>query len=261
MKPMLYEVVQNNLEVQKALTRLAGAESDYYRKLSTYVLYHPNSRILIKLPRSLRKLALLFEIREILPVSIRLEVENLYHQKMAHISKEELVQLSKLTRYLTGVGDHRFITGRAPELILEGLDEIRLSIKQPSRPKRTQRFRGYKDGRGSSSEQSRKDSFARRWADRIALREKQYLYNEAAKAEIAAAEVILARERSGESAQAIGGNPSAAQENAEELCLLRDASQSTGSCEHFEECRRNSLLRMAHALDPSCSSCSLVSKR
>lgn len=255
-------LVENNPSVQSRLSILRAVESEMYRKLSTYVGAHPRlPEVVWKIPRKLRKLQLLFEIRKQLPWVLRLQVEQEYESKMSHIDKEQLTQLSALTRHLNDSTDDRFLKGRVPELLLEALEDCWCKYRFPKKPRRQQRRRGYSDGSGSSSEQIRQDSSARRDADLSGRMEKKYLYESLVLSELSAAEVILARERSGESAQAISGNPSAAQEQTEEFRLLLDASQSTPDCGYYERCSRNRLFREFRASSGSCSGCPLVSKQ
>ena len=259
MKFFVEQAIKNNLKLVSQLESLASVEERLYRTLSTSSVSHPQQTLRIKLPRNLRKLAILFEIREVLSVGVRVEVEQQYDSKMAHISSEELVQLSKLTCYLENpIASARWIQGRLPQLILESLEEIRISIRSPRSPKRLVRRRGYTDGSGQSTEQSRLDRSARTQADEAGRSEKKYLYNELTRNQIAAAEVILARERSGESAQAIGERPSAAQQQVVEISDRLDASQSTGPCEDRWFCVERLKSHDFHVPGPSCSSCPLV---
>lgn len=222
----LAQFVKNNSpEILGRLKVLTDVELEFHRKLSTNVGYHPGRSLRIKLPRSLRKMFVLFEIRELLPTSLRMEVEEVWDHMVSHFEITQLSQLSKIENYLSGSND-RFLRSRFIELITFALEEVKYSLRDPRSPKRRQRPRGYTDGRGSSSENSRVQLSARLRANREARERKQYLYKEATKAELAAASLILARERTGDDPQTISGQPSAAQSRAEELRLLSDAARS-----------------------------------
>jgi hypothetical protein len=242
---VVIQLLQNNEVLRARLLQLENSELRVHSRLSTSSLYHPGQSIRIKVPRKIRSIYLLFEIKEYLPVTLRIEVEKYYSDMMRHLSKFELLQLEKLRLHLTQNSNSRFIQGRLPELMLQALEECRFQIILPRTPKRKERPRGYNDGSGSWTLNSSTENSARRSADQAAVLQKENLYQEMTMAELSAAEVILQRERLGEDSSSISGSPAAVQTDAKELRDMLDAVESSESHESKKNGGFESLLRAA----------------
>jgi hypothetical protein len=251
------QLVKNNLYklIIDRFSSLSSKEEELYLRLSTTAPYHPRRALHVKLPKTLRKLWALWVRREQLPARVRIEIERTFEAKVAKSSPSELQQLAKLNSYLEPPRNERFLNGRFNELLLKSLLEVQIYLSDPKRPKRKVRRRGYRDGRGSGKANSLSERKARIEAEEIARREKQYLYLEARDRELAAAEMILMRERTGESAQAISAEPSAAQEAAESARILSDAFEVTPPVVQKEKEKRGNsglefLLNAARSVAP-----------
>jgi hypothetical protein len=251
------QLIQNNLKVRRRLSQLANAERRCHRTLSTHVGYHPGTVIRIKVPRSLRKLTLLFVCKEQLPVTLQLEVQERWDSMVRHSDYVSLVQVDKIRTHLKDPTS-RWTKGRGAELLLQALEECVFIIQPPKSPKRTTRPRGYTDGRGSSTDHHRITLSARRKAAEEFLQSKQNLYREYTRAQLNAATEILLRESIGENTTTLQRERSAAQAYADELNVLADTSQSTESCEMIKQCEGNPLVLASHVPDSSCSGCPLL---
>lgn len=219
-------LIENNQGLSSRVERLTRTELRLHSQLSQTVLYHPQRTIVVKLPKKLRQIVLLFEVRQLLPTTVRIEVEEVYFKTISHLSSEQLVCCENLRRYESECND-RFLKGRGCQLLSSALDGIRILFRDPKPAKRKVRRRGYTDGKVSGSAEEHKALTVRLKVLEEALQEKKYLYQELTRSELAAAEVILARERTGESAQAISGNPTAAQQHAEEMQQMYDVATDT----------------------------------
>jgi len=198
-----YEIIANSPVIARELRRLARLEKQLQARLSPQSLYHPGLRIGIKFPtRKMRDYVILWEAREFLPITIRLEVENLFARNSKLHWKEREILLSFRDKFLVEQ-DARFLNGRAKERLIWLLQNIRINLIYPKKPKTIQRPRGYKD-HGSMRKE---DVSARLAADQRGFREeaeRNQCYNDRAD-QLTRATEILELERQGVPVNVIQG--------------------------------------------------------
>lgn len=142
---LYHEIIANSPVIARELRRLASLEEQLQARLSPQSLYHPGLRIGIKFPsRKMRDYVILWEARQFLPITIRLEVENLFARHSKLHWKEREILLSFRDKFLVKQ-DARFLNGRAKERLIWLLQNIRINLIFPKKPKTVQRPRGYKD--------------------------------------------------------------------------------------------------------------------
>lgn len=175
----------------------------------------PNLVYFVKLPTSLREIVYLYEIRELLPVTIRVSVEDRFVSlisKLVGRDGNQLAVINHLRDKIRECSDPRWIDGRATVEVLKSLKGIRLNLIQPRKPKKTQRRRGYAD-HGSRAEISQ---VARRQAAAAAAaeEERQNFEQTLTNYQLTLATELLAAERRGadpaecgEAGRALLGDP------------------------------------------------------
>lgn len=209
------------------LQQLYTIEMKLSTHLSTNALEHPNTVIGIKLPSArMRDLYLLWSIREMLPVYIRMEVEIQWETRYPKLQAGSLVGLTNYRDRFVVQPDLRFLNGRARERLLWLLKVVRVNLIRARKPKTANRIRGYRD-KGTLVEAS---ISARRESNRAGASQEETdsLPERFSAWQLACATDLLERERLGE-------DPERNQENwsnpvTQSLPFQREAQPYLQSC-------------------------------
>lgn len=203
--PDWYRIVLADEAISTRLSQLGTLELKLSTHLSTNALEHPNTVIGVKLPTGrIRDLYLLWSIRTLLPVYIRMEVEVQWETRYPKLQVGSLVGLTNYRDRFVVQPDLRFLNGRAKERLLWLINQIRVNLIQPRKPKSSNRIRGYRD-KGTLVEAS---VTARRESNRAgaALEETDSLPARFTAWQLACATDLLEREATGEDPERIQEN-------------------------------------------------------
>lgn len=229
-------LIRSYTPISHRLSTLEKVESSIHTRLSSQVGQHPLRRVSIKLPKSSRDIAYLWSIRELLPVTIRVEVENVYFKRVATLQGRDSIQLGRILQLVDTISSYsnpRFLEGRAKVEVSRILDSIQLNLVDPKSPKQTQRKRGYSD-HGSRAED---DVRARRSANVVGAmwEESDNVRLKARDAQLTFATEILEAERRGDLPEALAGSRA----RLEATELIHDAQMDADlcPCSFKDDCR------------------------
>lgn len=168
----LQEMVEDSLPILTALQKLNSRAERFNRELSAKVLYHPGFGELAPFPHpafrrrknwvrqlevapgwsyslllseKVKDVVILYQIRDRLPVLVRMEVEESYLRKYK-LGAETIGKIASFEDILLNESNPRFLNGRVQSLLLSALNRIQLNLHQVQRAKKpAHRPRGYKD--------------------------------------------------------------------------------------------------------------------
>lgn len=231
--------------IAQRLRQLQTLEEKLNLQLTPKVGQPPLLEYKVKLPKKLREISLLFYIRGLLPVTIRVAVEETYSNVLAKLQQgldlEQLLVLHRLEDTIVFGKNPRWLDGRAPALVLDALNKVKLNLCFPKSPTRTQRRRGYSD-HGSKLEIS---VSARRDADVVGSveEERQLAYARHQESQLTQAAILIDEEhRGGDPAELWGSTerlaPTPDSRYDEELDALLSPCGFQEDCPAAKDCLR-----------------------
>jgi len=187
-------------ELHKVLTSFHGKLATLRRReellsseITVQLSWHPLAELVVRLPRNQRRLCVLWLIREDLPWSVRVRLEEIFDSDKRARFSSTLLSLKESLR------NSRWISGRLPEVLERAIAETQMFVRwDPKKPRRKVRRRGHRESNQVSIEE-RPNLLARKLADHPGFGElpkKQQIW-ELQRQEILRADLILSSEALG----------------------------------------------------------------